>query len=101
MNNNFPAIVNAISFKGPNEKKLKEIFILSAAINCEAYSVEEDGLLVFSTFNVLSLKKLLKVSSEYPQDYFFWSWCSEDTSANAYFRIKNGEIIKKKIRIPR
>jgi hypothetical protein len=95
------SIVNALQFIGPDEKKLREVFSLVAAANCGGYAIEDDGILMFYSDRILSEKRMLKISTVYPNNLFFWSWYSEITDANGYFRMQNGEVLKKRVNVPK
>lgn len=94
------SILNIMHFTGPNEKALNEMFCLMLASNNCPYTFGDEKMIIFSTPKALSLKRLMQISSKFPNNYFFWSYYSSETYVEAVFRIKNGKILKKKITIP-
>lgn len=96
-----PRIYNALKFLDGNYDHVQKLFRTLLINNGILHEIDENEIIVFPTTKVLSLDEFLKFSTKYPDVVIFWSWSSELTQAQAYFRIKDGDILKRRIKIPK
>ena len=96
-----PHIYNAFKFVGNDSNffyHALSILLLNNQINFE---IDDDGILAFLSEKVLDLDAVLGISTIQPDCVMFWSWSSEWSGAQGFFRIRNGKILKRSVKVPR
>lgn len=96
-----PHIYNAFKFVGDNSDFFYRAISMLLLNNQIEFEIDSDNILVFPSEKVLSLDAILDISEIQPDTFLFWSWNSEWSGANGFFRIKNGRVLKKNLKTPR
>lgn len=96
-----PHIYNALKFAEGNSEHIQRLFQMLLINNGILHEVDVDDIIVFPSSKVLSIDEFLKFSTKYPDVVIFWSWSSEITQAQGFFRLKGGNIIKRRVKIPK